>query len=221
LMEGIDKERLLEEFRHYLEALETLPGDAPVEEPAPDLFSLFSELAALRAEVRAESRLFRGAVDDLRLAQGWLKDNQSATETALERFSAELAHLRRAALRPLLLELLDLYDRLAAGAGALNLYRPVRGWFRVKSRPEDRRFIDSIRDGQAMTLRRLEETLTRQGVRAIEVTVGMPVDPHRMTVLELDRQPDLPSGIVTAELRKGFLWGDTTLRLSEVRANKP
>lgn len=220
-MEGIDKERLLEEFRRYLETLETQPGDAPAEEPAPDLFSLFSELAALRAEVRAESRLFRSAVDDLRLAQGWLKDNQSGMETALERFSAEFANLRRAALRPVLLELLDLYDRLAAGAAALNQYRPVRGWFRVKSRLEDRRFIDSIREGQAMTLRRLEETLARQGVRAIEVTVGMPVDPHRMTVLELDRQPDLPSGIVTAELRKGFLWGDTTLRLSEVRANKP
>lgn len=220
-MEGIDKERLLEEFLRYLETLETQPGDAPAEEPAPDLFSLFSELAALRAEVRAESRLFRSAVDDLRLAQGWLKDNQSGMETALERFSAEFANLRRAALRPVLLELLDLYDRLAAGAAALNQYRPVCGWFCVKSRPEDRRFIDSIREGQAMTLRRLEETLARQGVRAIEVMVGMPVDPHRMTVLELDRQPDLPSGIVTAELRKGFLWGDTTLRLSEVRANKP
>jgi molecular chaperone GrpE len=220
-MEVIDKERLLEEFRQYLEALETLPGDASAEEPAPDLFSLFSELAALRAEVKAEARLFRGTLDDLRLAQGWLKDNQATLETTQERFSAELANLRRVALRPILLELLDLFDRLAAGSDALNQYRPVRGWIRIKSRPEDRRFIDSIRDGQAMTLRRLEETLTRQGVKAIEVTVGKPVDPHRMTVLELDRQPDLPSGIVTAELRKGFLWGDTTLRLSEVRANKP
>lgn len=220
-MENVDKERLLEEFRHYLEALDSSSGDIQAEEPVPDLFSLFSELAALRAEVKAEARLFRGALDDLRLAQGWLKDNQATLETGQERFAAELGNLRRAALRPILLELLDLHDRLAAGATALEQYRPVRGWFRIKSRQEDRRFIERFREGQAMSLRRLEELLARQGVRPIEVTPGMPVDPHRMTVLELDQQPDLPSGIVTAELRKGFLWGDTTLRLSEVRANKP
>lgn len=215
----LDKERLLGEFRQYLDELEALPPHEPVES-ATDLFSLFSELAALRSEVRAESRLFRGTLDDLRLANGLLKDNQASLESTLERFSSERTVLRQTVLRPVLMELLDLCDRLSSGARVLNQYRPVRGWFRTKSRMEDRRFIDSIREGQGMTLRRLEETLLRYDVRAIEVEIGAPVDPHVMTVQELDQQPDLPDGIVTAELRKGFFWGDSILRLAEVKANK-
>ena len=70
-----------------------------------------------------------------------------------------------------------------------------------------------------MTLRRLEETLARHQVRPLE-TLGSIVDPHTMTVVELDHRPDLDNGVVTAELRKGFLWGEETLRLAEVKANK-
>ena len=70
-----------------------------------------------------------------------------------------------------------------------------------------------------MSLRRLEELLARQQVRPME-SLGKPVDPHTMKVMEVepDSRPDLASGTVTAELRKGFLWGEEVLRLAEVRA---
>jgi molecular chaperone GrpE len=216
MMDEANKLRLLEEFRRYLD------DGAAIEESAAaqtDLFSLFGELAALRTEVRTESRQFRAALDTIGEAHGWLRDSQAHLERTLERLHGDFPTLRRNALRPVLLNLLDLHDRLAAALQALHGYRPVKGWLRVKSRPEDQRFIESIREGQAMTLRRLEEILARHEVRPLEV-VGRPVDPHTMKVLELDRRPELDNGVVTAELLKGFLWGDEVLRLAEVKANK-
>jgi molecular chaperone GrpE len=214
MMDEASKIRLLEEFRQYLDSGAAAGEDAGGE---TDLFSLFAELAALRTEVKTESRLFRATLDDLKEAYGWLRDNQGNLDQTLERFHGELPNLRRTALRPVLLDLLDLHDRLSAGLNALHNYRPVKGWFRVKSRREDRRFIESIREGQGMTLRRLEELLARQQIRPMDV-LGKPVDPYTMKVVELDDRPGPESGIVTAELRKGFLWGDEVLRLAEVKA---
>jgi molecular chaperone GrpE len=159
-------------------------------------------------------------LEQFKEAQSLLRQAQGQLERDLEQARLAQATARRAALKPLLLELLECYDRLAAGQAVLQHYRPVTGWFRrVKSFKQDRQFIQSIQEGQAMTLRRLEETLARHHVRPLE-TLGLPVDPHTMTVVELDRQPGLDNGVVTAELRKGFLWGEETLRLAEVKANK-
>jgi len=217
MIEESHKAALLETFGGYLDQLDDLPQDPAGE---TDLYALFAELAALRTEVKAESRQFNGALEQFKDAHEVLRLAQGQLERELEQTRQAQATDRRAALKPALLELLDFYDRLAAGQAALNNYQPVKGWFRrIKSFRQDRLFIQSIREGQAMTLRRLEETLTRYHVRPLE-TLGLPVDPHTMTVVELDRQPDLDNGVVTAELRKGFLWGEETLRLAEVKANK-
>ncbi|MFZ4703977.1 MAG: nucleotide exchange factor GrpE [Candidatus Methylumidiphilus sp.] len=215
-MEETRKTALLESFGNYLGQLD----DEPVEpDGETDLFSLFADLAALRTEVRLESRQFGNALDQFKEGQELLRQTHGQLDKELEQSRQTLASSRRAALRPVLVELLDLYDRLAAGQVALSKYRPVKGWFRIKSFRQDRTFIQSIREGQAMTLRRLEETLARHQVRPLEA-LGQTVDPHTMSVVELDHQPDLDNGVVTAELRKGFLWGEETLRLAEVKANK-
>jgi len=217
MMDETRKAALLEAFGGYLDQLDDLPPDPAGE---TDLFSLFAELSALRTEVKTGSRQFNGALGQFKEAHELLRQAQGQLERELEQARQAQTTARRAALKPLLLELLDFHDRLAAGQVALNHYQPVQGWFRrIKSLKQDRLFIQSIREGQAMTLRRLGETLTRHHVRPLE-TLGLPVDPHTMTVVELDRQPGLDNGVVTAELRKGFLWGEETLRLAEVKANK-
>jgi molecular chaperone GrpE len=210
------KAALLEAFGGYLG---NLAEESQPTEGETDLFSLYAELAALRTEVKTESRLFGAALEQHKEAQTLLRQAQGSLEKEAEQSRLNLAASRRAALRPMLLELLDFYDRLAAGQAALSHYKPVKGWFWKKTQRQDRLFIDSIREGQAMTLRRLEETLARHQVRPLE-TLGRIVDPHTMTVVELDLRPDLDNGVVTAELRKGFLWGEETLRLAEVKANK-
>ena len=210
------KAALLQSFGGYLDSLDDVPT-APAAET--DLFALFAELAALRTEVKTESRQFGNTLEQFKEAQALLGQAQGQLEKELEQSRLNLAASRRAALRPLLLEMLDFYDRLALGQAALDNYRPVKSWFRGNTPRQDRLFIDGIRAGQAMTLRRLEETLARQHVRPLE-TLGRIVDPHTMTVVELDRDPALENGVVTAELRKGFVWGEETLRLAEVKANK-
>jgi molecular chaperone GrpE len=215
-MDESRKTALLEAFSGYLDMLAEEP---PAAAGATDLFSLFAELAALRTEVKTESRLFNGALEQAKAAQTLLRDSHEQLQRELEQARHTLAAARRAALRPALLEWLDLYERLHAGQAALNKYRPAKGWFRAKTLKQDRQFIASIQQGQAMTLRRLEETLTRHQVRPLEA-MGRIFDPHTMTVVELDHRPELENGVVTAELRKGFLWGEETLRLAEVKANK-
>jgi len=216
-MDQGQKAALLEAFGTYLDKL-----DEQAPEPATenDLFSLFSELAALRIEAKTGSRQVNAALEQCREAFGLLGQAQGQLERGLEQSRQDLSAARRAALKPLLLELLDLHDRLAVGQAALERYRPLKGWFRIKSRKQDVQFINSIQQGQAMTLRRLEETLSRHNVRPLE-TLGKAADPHTMSVVDLDHRPDLENGVVTAELRKGFLWGGETLRLAEVKANKP
>jgi hypothetical protein len=41
-----------------------------------------------------------------------------------------------------------------------------------------------------------------------------------MRAAELDQRPDLANGIVTEELRKGYLWRGELLRLAEVKVNR-
>ena len=216
MMDENRKTELLAAFSGYLDKLdsESLEPDGQT-----DLFSLFAELSALRTEVKNEARQFGNVTSQLKEAQELLHTSHVQLEKELEQSRLNLAATRRAVLRSLLVELLDFYDRLSAGQAALNNYRPIKGWFSFKSLRQDRNFIQSIREGQAMTLRRLEETLARHQVRPLE-TLGRPVDPHTMKVVELDHRSDLENGVVTAELRKGFQWGEETLRLAEVKANK-
>ena len=63
-MDETDKERLVERFRDYLESMEEyLPQQAP---ETPDLFTLLSELTALKNEVKIESRQVKTALDEFR-----------------------------------------------------------------------------------------------------------------------------------------------------------
>ena len=183
-MEEANKTRLLEEFRAYLDGFDDSEQE---DKEQTDLFTLFAELAALRTEVKTESRLIGAALDQFKESQSLLRSSHEHLERELEKSRNELQGARRAILRPQLLGLLELHDRLSAGQNALQNYHPVKGWFRIKSRREDRLFIQSIREGQAMTLRRLDETLSRHHVRPLEV-LGRIVDPHAMTVVELDHR---------------------------------
>jgi molecular chaperone GrpE len=73
--------------------------------------------------------------------------------------------------------------------------------------------------GLAMSLRRLEETLERREVQPIQV-VGKPFDPRIMRALEVTRDPALPSGTVSGEVRTGYRRGESLLRLADVIVNK-
>jgi molecular chaperone GrpE len=214
------REQLLERFRAYLDEL----PDAALAEPGEenrqtDLYSLFAELAALKTEVRLESRQVKTAFDEFRAVFETLQASQSQLGGELDRARAALPEQRRAALKPVLLELVELYDRLEAGLRALQNYRPtVLGRLLGLGRRE-RALLHAITEGQDISLRRLEQMLSNQQVAAL-AALGQPLDPHTMRAAEVEQRNDVDNGVVTEELRKGYTWQGELLRLAEVKVNR-
>ncbi|MBS4050906.1 MAG: nucleotide exchange factor GrpE [Methylomonas sp.] len=184
----------------------------------PDLTALFSDLAGLKTEVKTESRQFKAALDALSLAVETLKTDNQALAGELAAAAERLQRQRREVERAMLLELVDIYDRLSEGYKALQNYRPLDSLFN-HSKKQDVRFIGSVAQGQEITLKRLEQQLQRRRVYAVDC-IGKPFDAYTMTTIAVGNDPRLDNGIVLEELRKGFLFGDQLLRLAEVKVNK-
>jgi molecular chaperone GrpE len=172
------------------------------------LYTVFVELAAMRNEVRTESRLVKEALDQFRGVFGTLQSSQTVLEQALRRAQDEAKEQARTVLRPLLLDLLDLRDRLAAG---LTQKMPRTVWLGRWRRSE----FESWREGLAITLRRLDRILADRHVAVIEM-IGRAFDPSVARVVGTTRDASVGAGIVVEEVRAGFRWEDQLLRAAEV-----
>lgn len=245
------KEDLLAQFRAFLE---TQPPTEACETQQTDLFSLYSELTSLRTEIKLESRQFKATLD---LLKSVVDTHQEHLDGELQQYRKEQTAQRREIMRALLLDFLDIRDRLEAAKDFFNKYQNIaEECFMLASGFEQeifpsrwKRFFQheveiattvqksasfnglqkglnnlknglwKLGEGQAITLRRLDQTLNRYRVHPLEV-LHKPLDPHMMRVVEVDNQLDLEEGIVTEEIRKGFLWEEEILRLAEVKVNK-
>ncbi|MEW6218851.1 MAG: nucleotide exchange factor GrpE [Thermodesulfobacteriota bacterium] len=214
-MNDREKEALLASFAAFLDEA---PPPAPPAAGQEDDYSLMAQLVALKTEVKTEARQFREALDQFRDLLATLQAGHVTLAAELDRRRADEKKRERELLRPLLVQLLDLYDRLQAGLAAAAKSSPRRRWLGLGCR-RDQALQEAIREGQALTLRRLEDLLHEQGVRPLPAA-GLPLDPHTMRVTETCARPDLPDGVVVAELRRGFLWGDALLRAAEVQVNR-
>lgn len=209
------KNELLSSLEQYLQQTDFAHLSA-VEQP--DLTILFTDLAGLKSEVKAESRQFKSTLDSLNEAMEMLKiDNQTLREQ-LTSASDRLQQQRRELERTVLLDIVDIYDRLSEGYQMMQNYKPVNALF-SHSKKQDVRFIEGFGKGQEITLKRLEQLLQRRRVYPIDC-VGKPFDARSMTTLDIGQNLKLENGIVLEELRKGFLFEDQVLRLAEVKVNK-
>ncbi len=213
------KETLLVRLRAYLDGLDQEEGDRP-EEPrdTADLFSIFVELAGLRSEVRTESRVVKEALDQFRGVFELLQASHATMEEELKRTRAESRARGREILRPLLLDILDLRDRLAAGLKS-NGPAPQPSWWQRRFSPKTQPEAEPWREGLSMSLRRLDRLLDDRRITAIE-TIGRPFDPRLARAVTTVADPAVSAGIVVEELRPGFLWEDELLRLAEVAVSK-
>ena len=211
-MDENTKEHLIEQFRAYLDT-----DSINEETQQTDLFSLFTELAALRVEVKLESRQVKSALDLFKTTFDTLQSSSDQLSRELEHCHNAQERQIRENTRTLLLAFLDIYDRLEAGLATLKSYSP--SFFGIYFSKREIRLIRGLQDGQAMTLRRLDQLLARYQVRPLEA-LNKALDPHSMQAVEVDSQPGIENGIVTGELRKGFMWENEILRLAEVKVNK-
>jgi len=200
----VDRTELLAAFERLLEE----QPQAPAAEVG--LAQLLTEIAALRTEVRGESRQARQTLTTLQQALETLERESARHEEALQR-------ARRRALEPVLREVLDWRDRFAAGVEALGRWRP--GWFRRWLLGEELRRLQAIIAGQRLTLTRLDQALAAMDVHPLD-TLGQPFDPHAMRVAEVVDEPERGEGEVVAEHRPGYRWGEEILRPAEVVVNR-
>jgi len=210
-----ERQELLDEFQQYLET--TQPSQELVY-PTPDLHSLLAELTALKGEVKAEARQFKNTLDSLNSALAIVEtDNKTlATELAAsaERFEQQKIEMQRS----MLLEMIEIYDRLSLGGELLHNYQPVDTFFK-KSRKKDVHFIKRFEEGQLMAIKRFEQVLKNHQVHAI-ACVGELLDPQTMSAVETAQDKQFANGVVLEELRKGFFFQNQVLRLAEVKVNK-
>ncbi len=233
-MSGAEHDALVERFRQYLEradddraarvpeaadgaangAADGAHGDAG--QRRVDLFDLLTELAGLRNEVRLESRQLKGALERFgELFDALRADNAALTRELEARRDAE-RRAARDAERELLLELVELRDRLAAGADAAGAHRPG-ALARLDRRSG--RMVESLAEGLGIALRRIDESLARRDVHRIPA-LGEPMDPHTMRAVSTENRADAADGTVIGEARPGYRRGDEVLRIVDAIVNR-
>ncbi|SMG62671.1 GrpE nucleotide exchange factor [methanotrophic bacterial endosymbiont of Bathymodiolus sp.] len=211
----VQKNELLEDFQAYLQ--QSQPElFASVEQP--DLHTLLAEITGLKTEVKAESRQFKNTLDTLGSALDTVQEDNKVLANELAASAERFKELQSERLRTMLLEMVDLYDRLHIGVEVLQNYRPVNALFK-HSRQKDVRFIERFRQGQEMTTRRFEQLLQRYQVSTVNC-IDQLLDPETMTAVATGENSKLANGMVLEELRTGFLYQGQVLRLAEVKVNK-
>jgi len=209
MLDEATKHQLIEQFRAYLEM-----ADEIIEAPnVTDLFSLFTELSAIRNEVKLEARQFKIALDQLKTTSDLL---QSTQNRLLEEIQDRYRRQQQETVHAFLLEILEIYDRLEAATRILDNYKSFIWVYLCK---REARVLHSLQEGHAITMRRVTHLLNKYQVYPLEV-LHQPFNPHYMQAVDSDSQPQLDNGLVTSELRKGFKWGGEILRPAEVKVNK-
>ena len=90
----------------------------------------------------------------------------------------------------------------------------------LRSVAEDHQsLLGSLVDGYELIQKRLQKALGEAHIQRIDC-VGQPVDPTRMTVVEVVDDPYLVPGQVVEEIRSGYCWHGKVFRFAEVRAAK-
>lgn len=220
------KASLVEQFRAYLDQAD----DKILLEPPQgiDLYSLFGEMITLKTEVKAQTYQLKSVLDQIKegfanleshhaLIQETFIKQQQISQQKKEEMTRQ--QIEKQTLRPILLQIIEIRDRMDASIQAIRHPVTIQGWMSRFCRDIQEEWLQNIQSGQEITIRRVDQLLTTCGVHAIEV-VGRFLDPHIMKVSELEQRSDVENGMVTVEIRKGYSWGDEILRLAEVRVNK-
>ena len=208
------KNQLLEQFQTYLDQ-NTI--ESVVNSDAINASNLLTNLNGLKSEIQAESMLLKKTLDTLTAALATVQEDNKALSKALAASTDQRQQQHDEIKRSMLLELIDIYDRLNSGVLVLHNYRPVKSIFK-NSRKKDINFIKRFDQGQNMTIRRFEQLFHRHQVSKIDC-VGKLLDPKTMIAVETASRKNIEKGIVLEELSPGFLYQNQVLRLAEVKVN--
>jgi molecular chaperone GrpE len=210
---------LVEEFtalRHELK-LQTKSGRGLLEQTETTISAMKQAIEQFRAVERSEDQavwstgkplaealadldeaLERGRREIERAKRKIADESVRALEAALNDVHRRRSWVRRRLLRAYHAEVLDVVAR--AGLGQQDLF-------------------DALLEGYGLIQKRLKRAMTSEKIERI-ACVGNPVDPERMTVLEVLDDPSRPAGTVIKELRRGYTWRSRVIRYAEVQATR-
>ncbi|MGA1867957.1 MAG: nucleotide exchange factor GrpE [bacterium] len=214
------KSQLMIKFHHWLEKqplhkISHIPSPSREGSEKVSLFSLLSELVALKQEIKISNRQLKAGMDQCEKMSENTRQAIETAQRAQNQCGAEMAHQKALHIRPLLQGILDIRDRMEQG---ISVVQEQNSSFIERLVKEDKSKNDLI-EGQKMTLRNLDRLLASFGVSPIEA-LGKIFDPYTMRAIEVESWTNVTNGLVIEEIRKGFLLHTEVLRLAEVKVNR-
>ena len=212
------RQQLLEALEQWLEDVaeaEAPPaGIAPevdaAQVPAPDLFSLLSQLTALTRETQLQGR----ATNRLHTELSEKLDTMSAQIVSLDGTVRKVSEVRREARLEVISEILDVRDRFIRGLteAQRRLAAIPRWWARFAQRP----VLEAVVQGNVLACERLDDLLRRLEVQEI-TCLGKPFDPTLMQAREVAQTTVASPGTVLEVFRAGYTAGGRVLRFADVK----
>jgi molecular chaperone GrpE len=224
LQSGADSEfglcSLVEEFtalRHELK-LQTKSMRGLEEESQAQLAALRLAIEAFRSVEPKEALAAWSGGKGLATALAELDDSLDRGRTQIERAGRVLVDEPARAL-PVALD--ELYSRQSWVRRLLwrGYHRQARVLAARHGRKERETLFAALLEGYGLIQGRLTRALAAERVQRI-ATLGKPVDPERMIVVDVVDAPDKAPGTVVDEVRRGYVWNDRVLRCAEVRASR-
>jgi molecular chaperone GrpE len=226
------------------ELLAEMQAAAPSQAASPngdcDLYALFSALTTLSGEIRLQGRAFKQVADavaplaNLPARLDGLESTQLASVQQLDRLFDRVSQATVETSLPeakdALSVVFDLRDRLDRGlrtfdAGVESLRsRTKMNWLArltgaAAAIEQAATATEALREGQRLTLSRLEAALHEWGVEQID-TIGEMFDPRLMTAVEVQSKDDVPDGTVLEVYRSGYMLHGHVLATAQVKVAK-
>jgi molecular chaperone GrpE (heat shock protein) len=211
------KQQLRQQFESWLESLEHMPE---IEEhtDAPDLYSLYEELTALRNETRKGNRKSAEVFSQFGESVDRFQDEISRLREQLSRIESARGD-KQALPRSYLLALVELVDRMRRlGAAFERPPRPGRFAFLNPDGPW-RKAWANWQHGFSILITHFEKLLEQAGVQRLN-TIGTTFDPVTMLAVAAIAPNGRPLNVVVEEVAPGYSWRDEVLRPAEVKITK-
>lgn len=151
--------------------------------------------------------------DKIFLQNQW-NERQLANEATVDK-------VRLDNLKPVLMHIIDMYDRLIAGLNNIQYLAENNSghfWYRWRVKPGLPQ-ISALAEGQSMLVERILSILAQYGISKVP-TVSLPFDPHCMEALAIRHDQQYANKLVLEEVQSGFVLGNQVLRTAKVIVNK-
>lgn len=215
-MKKMNNEELIDQFRDYLEKAD---GEKKKVSRKLSLLSFYEEMTALKNEIRIESRIVKQGLDDFRKTAELIEQGNQKIDILVEKNSTDPKIAPPPAENPVLPGLLDLYDGVQASLRTTRKSKEATPFFKRLLRCDNQKILQSVSEGQQITLERIIELLGKCGAVPMDVA-GCRFDPHTMRAVGTDSRSGLEDGVVSSESRTGFTLHGEILRLADVRVNR-